>query len=342
MRTKKPISKAPATKKPGARKPVAKKPVAKKPAAKKPAARVSKSADAEPQTSDPPPAAADQAYTLPGLLGRLTKPVSESDVKARVVVLDDQLIELGRRIGTERISVDCARIFGIALDFFTQATPTQRRALLGLSLRTLEVAIWAAHHDAALWQRREQDLRTQASLQKLRGVDAQAVLGQAEGRREQLYEALLGIAGGQPKQVAEVRSDYGQRSTAALLGQSLRALARRGRAYLTTTDADTRVRLLDTAVDEALLTDTEALAARVEQVGPAAKAPRGKASVSQDQVDLWDGYALTFFERIVRVFTAGRAVDPTIPRLVPIALYRWYFGYESAKKDPPPADPRPA
>jgi hypothetical protein len=60
--------------------------------------------------------------------------------------------------------------------------------------------------------------------------------------------------------------------------------------------------------------------------------------VSQDEVDLWDGYSLVLFERIVRIFEAGRAIDPTVPRLMPMALRGWWEGY-SARASKDPADP---
>ncbi|HEX2573748.1 MAG TPA: hypothetical protein VH877_29635 [Polyangia bacterium] len=62
----------------------------------------------------------------------------------------------------------------------------------------------------------------------------------------------------------------------------------------------------------------------MKSAGDAAESTRPIAPVTQGTVDLWDGINLTLYEQIVDIFAAGRESDPTIPRLGPKSLRRFY------------------
>jgi len=56
--------------------------------------------------------------------------------------------------------------------------------------------------------------------------------------------------------------------------------------------------------------------------------------VSQTDVDLWDGRANTLLRRMIGLYEAALAVDPTVPRLVPIALRSLLTGRSKAPEEP--------
>ncbi len=47
-------------------------------------------------------------------------------------------------------------------------------------------------------------------------------------------------------------------------------------------------------------------------------------TVTQAEVDLWDGFAITFFEQFVEAAEAARAMDPRIPAPSIIGLRSWF------------------
>ena len=95
-----------------------KKPAARATAKRKPAAKISASASK-----------AEHVYTVDELLKRVGG-VDESGARALVRgYTDEDLIDLGRRVGTPRIITDARRLDGVVLDVLARLTPAQ----LGLS-----------------------------------------------------------------------------------------------------------------------------------------------------------------------------------------------------------------
>lgn len=282
---------------------------------------------------------ADTLYTLESLVAQIQEPVTEADVRLRVTAPAQELIAVGRTISTERIDTDSARIYGGMLSFYRNATPTQRRALVGCSLRLIEISIWAAHHGHVLFTQRDAALRSGTGRQQSRTAGSDVVRAQAKARRQQLKEALDGIAGGDPEALATITAAYGTIDTLEHFSEALKQLAAIGRRYLRSRDTGVKIRLADTQLDAAYLDETDALAAQTLQVGSAAKAARASATVAQDEVDLWDGINLALLERLLRVFEAGRAADPTIPRFAVLALRGWWNGYKPRKSSQTPPLP---
>jgi hypothetical protein len=64
------------------------------------------------------------------------------------------------------------------------------------------------------------------------------------------------------------------------------------------------------------------------------------AEVAQADVDYWDGINLALLGQLIDLFEAGHQTDPTVPRLVSIAL-RSYFSPNKKAKPAPATKPTP-
>lgn len=331
--------------------PAAKKPAAKKAArpAKKPAAKPAPKAAPKPAKAKAPrrppasPAAtapADTVYTLSQLLARIGKGAAqptEAEVRQLVSLPEPLLVDLGREVSTDRIDVDTARLYGIALDFWLRATPEQQAALLGFSTRYLHCAIWAAEKGQTMNQIRGRDLAVAANRQQQRAADGRTLREVAVARREQLKSALLRLSGGGLVAKTEIQGAYGQMKETEQLANSLEALAQLGLRYLRDKDPGVVARRALIVLPEAVLKETQELAAKIRTVGTAAEAVREQTGISQSELDLWDGINLTLLQNIVDAFDAGHAASPTVPRLLPLSLMRWFGRARPTKKGQPKA-----
>lgn len=318
-----------------------------KPSAK-PAKAAAAAGDREPPESVSPAiphleALAEQAYTLEQLLARIKKAgalPTESDVRSMVALTDTALAEIGSEVATSRIDTDCARLYGQALDFLTQASPAQRDALLGLTDGYLHCAIFAAHRGQALNAELLRSGAASASLQKQRETAAQLMRNAAIARRAQLRSVLERLSGGEATRKAEIAGAFGRMGTPEDLADSLAALCALGRRYLKDKDPGIGARRKLIGLSEDVLTASAELATQVRTTGRAGQAVRGRSAVSQGDVDLWDGINLTLLDQIIQTFAAGNAANPTVPRLFPLALSRW-FSARPKKKPAEPASPSP-
>jgi hypothetical protein len=270
---------------------------------------------------------------------------SDAEVQRLILTPVEDLIALGATISTERIDTDSARLYGLAADFFQQATPAQKQALLGLSADLLRIGAWSAQRGRELYKARRGELLALAGGKQAEEAEAETVRRRAKGRREQLRAALLLCAGGVPSRRSEILTAYGllgERSEA--LGESLRRLARLARSYLDSRDPNLKARAVATGLSVPLLNDTFALAGRADELRASAQAARPAASVSQREVDRWDGINLTLLTHLLDVFDAGRLVDPSIPRLLPVSLRTFFSPPSRAPKKKPdePGGPPPS
>jgi hypothetical protein len=122
----------------------------------------------------------------------------------------------------------------------------------------------------------------------------------------------------------ELKAAYGTAADADQLANSVKNLAALGRRLLTSHDPKIIARHKKTSLTLEKLAQAEIMARDMKVAGEAAESVRPLAPVTQGMVDLWDGINLTLYEQIVDIFTAGRESDPTIPRLGPKALRRFY------------------
>ncbi|AUX24988.1 uncharacterized protein SOCEGT47_055290 [Sorangium cellulosum] len=273
-------------------------------------------------------------YSLDELVERRGEATVE-EVRAYVGGVEKaDLVREGRAVATSRIDRDAARLYGKADAFLRKATEAQRDALLGLSDDLLRVAIWAARHGSRLAAARDGSKAKAGSAKAAREAAADAARRKGRGVREQLTTALRILSGGEPRLLKKIDGAYGVAPDAGKLATSLAALVKVGRALLADTSAAAEQRRKGTRLDAAKLDEIEALAGEIRKAGDAAAAVTASASVDQTEVDTWDGMNLLLLEMIIDLFDAGHLVDPSVPRLVPISLGR-YFSPRRTKPEKP-------
>ena len=297
--------------------------------------------------ADPAPsaAAADaelhaSAYALPALVARTAAgpAITTEQVVVYIDVPQEQLVLTGQQVRTERIDVDTARLYGTAYDFFQTASPEQRAAIPGVTPQRLRVSIWAAAQGQA---KNRAVLAAQvrgAAAQDLRATDAKQVKEKARGVRDVLYATLFALAAGHKLRVDELRAACARSEKPTELAGALTALADLLDRYQGDPDPKIIARRAEMHLDGALAQQARALAEQVLVRASAEKAPR--AATSNADVDLWDGINLHLLDQLVTMFEAGHALNPTIPRLLPLSLRSWFGTYKSVKpKSAEPSQP---
>ena len=283
-----------------------------------------------------PEAAEPAAYSLSELVARYGEATAD-EVFARVDREPLALVDAGSQVATTRIDTDCARLYGRAGDFYKSASPQQRQALRGFSPELLRLALWSARHGQELFEQRRLASDAGASRQEQRQVQAQALRQQAMARRDQLAALLRLAAGGNAQHTAEITRAYGRIASPEELAQALEDLTELGRRYLGGSDAALARRAAAAGLETAYLDQTAELAETARSQLRTAEAPREAAAGSQSEVDLWDGVNLFLLESIIELFDVANQVDPTVPRLVPLALRSWFGRGATVKKPRSPA-----
>ncbi len=279
---------------------------------------------------------AERTYTLEENLAR-TGPSTLDEVHAFVEgYTDRELTELGAAVDTSRIDTDSARCVGQALDFYERAAPTQLGTLRGVSRTMLRSMAWAAvqGHDAYLSLHMGQtDVRT---TRYSRREMSSSLASRGRGQLLQLGEALRVVAAGDAATLDRIQHAVTQSNHAEGLPGAIEATVKLGRRLLAKPSKAMLVRLADgeAGVSTEWLDACQDLAGQIRQAGIAAQSALPTPSVSQADVDRWDGINLVLLRQLIRLFEAGHQVDPSIPRLIPISL-RAVFGYRKVK----PAEP---
>lgn len=278
----------------------------------------------------------ENLYTLGDLTARLGA-ATEAEVGEYIEGMTKaSLIEAGAEVATNRIDKDTARLYGKAADFFDQAKEEQLDVLLGVSPDLLRIAVWAAHQGSARAEAREKGMARAGASKQARGGAAEAVRARAVARRKSLRAGLRVLAAGDPATLTTIEAAYGNIASPKATGDALEALAKVGREMLKNPSAGLASRLKTSRLTKALLDDTQELARDVRATGDAAGAVASIATVPQTEVDYWDGINLYFLGTFMDVFESGNEVDPTIPRLVPISLRKYFT---PARRTPEAAKP---
>jgi hypothetical protein len=242
----------------------------------------------------------------------------------------DALVALGAELATSRVSTDCSRDYGRAWDWYRTATEAQKDLLPALSEDLLRAAIWAARRGELLEEALSRGGTVNDTSTALRQADAAEARKRGKACRNQQDALLRIIAGGHPALVALVDGAFGTAPDDKALSDSIARQVALGRQWLASTDAGIVERRRKTRLGAELLDRNAALAEEVRDKGAAAESTRVLTGVTQSDVDYWDGVNLTIYRRIVEIFEAGRDSDPTILRLSPIALRR-YFSFRRRK-----------
>jgi len=283
----------------------------------------------------------ESAYTLPQLLVRVGSATPE-EARRLLALSDADLIATGKQVATPRISTDCARLYGQALDLLAHATAAQKAALLGVTSNLLRVAVFAAHHGDERHAARQQSLGMEKARKVSRQTVASGVLLRGAGRREQLRALFLAIVGSEPTWSERIGAAYGTGKEPAELCRALQDLGALGKELLASRDAGITERRRDSGLSSTLLDEITKLAKDVKALGGAALAAREISPVSQSDVDLWDGINLLLLEQVISLVNTAHELEPSIPRLIPLSLRSYFFTgpkKSAAKPAPIPAPP---
>jgi hypothetical protein len=263
----------------------------------------------------------DLAATLP--------PPTPAQVRAVFGAADPtSFAVVGRRFASAPILTDLSRLYGLAAAFWSGATPEQQDLLRGFSTALLSVAVHTALElDRALeaFERHEDHDRTHRAVTT---ADLGAAWSTAIRRRDLAVRALALVAGDDPAREALLAGATGDAEDADSLARGIDDLAR----------------LAETWIADPALADVVALA-RLDlrwaqglrdiatALREAERAARSRMSVrvSQGQLDELDGRNLYLLKLVVDLFAEANDLDPTVPKLVPIAVAR-YFNPRKKKK----------
>jgi len=234
----------------------------------------------------------------------------------------EALVLRGVEIKSSRILTDSARIYGLAYAVWSKATPEQKDALIGFSPDLLALGVDRALSLRELTSEKGDAEHVDAATVEERAVAARQAFARGLTRRNHAVRVLRNVVGGDAILVARVDAATGKADTADALGAGLERLAALGRELLGSADPVLKAGVQLARLDNAYLTQLDSLAAEVKNTAQAASVRATAARAAQGDIDFLDGVNLTLMEMVINAFEGAHAIDPSIPRLVPIATRR--------------------
>jgi hypothetical protein len=263
-------------------------------------------------------------YTLTDLVSRLGA-AKEGEARALLDGLSDaELVKKGADIGTPRLVKELARNYGTFADWLPSAAPEQLDLLAFIDTDWLRIAVWCGY--------RAQSLHGQLTVGHAGGAGTKEVLGataadlETKGRAavSRLRSALRFLSGGQAAWAAKIDVAAATMVGVSHTADALAALCDVGDEMLKDTSPGVVARLGKSKLTAPEIGDLRTQAAALAKAVEAADAVKNAAPVTQSEVDLWDGFAITFFEQFVEATEAARETDPTIPAPSIIGLRSWF------------------
>ena len=251
---------------------------------------------------------------------------------------ETDMVEAGRRINSSRIIKDTTRLYRIAFDFIQTATPAQLDQLHGCSCALIVIAIHEALGLEVMFEQHKGRTSTGAKKRKLNEGTAERSFDDGMKLRDQIYSSLQLGAAQDAALVHELVVSVGTAEDGGALANGMEALVGLGRKWLGGDDAKLVKRLELGGVDEIYLARVAKQAASVRKTAGDASNRSHGAKVTQGQLDRADGLNLFLLGQVIRAFDCARAIDPTIPRLVPIATR--HRSRKGQKADPPAEAPK--
>jgi hypothetical protein len=278
----------------------------------------------------------ESVYTLAELVVRWGKATEDEVLVYLEGIPKAKLVAEGAAVATPRIDKDTARTYGNLSDFLATATDEQRDHIPALTDDLVRCAIWTAYQATLKYDARTAARTGASAAREARVTEALGKLEQGKARREQLRSGLRLLAGQDPVRLQAIDAAYGTAADAKELASALDSLVERGRALLADKSPAMVARRKGSRLTKAWLDQAATLAGEVRKAGDLARSTLAASPVSQAEVDYWDGMALALFDLLIDMCDSGNKADPTVPRLVPIAL-RSYFTptrKKSAKGEP--------
>jgi hypothetical protein len=248
-----------------------------------------------------------------------------------------ELLALGKTISSQRIVTDATRIYHQAWDFWSKATAPQKKLLRGFSRELLAVAVHEAMRLEEMVSLETSGERTAATKRSSVAGNLDTAFGRALALRDQAFTALGEAAGQDRGRAGEIKAARGTANDGVALAAGLVQMAKvlRGWEKASKTDQALRTRLALASVDGSYASELEAAAAAVKTATGRMKKSVATRKVSQAELDRADGINIVLLRQVLRTFEAAHAVDPMVPRLVPIST-RHLFSRGSGKRPKKP------
>lgn len=260
--------------------------------------------------------------TLDDLVSSLGAP---EPAQLEAVVADasrEELTARGAEVASSRILVDVSRIYSLAFAFWSQASPTQKEALVGFSPDLLRIAVDRAVALRILTSDSEDATHADASSIEVSSTAAGAAFSRGLLRRDQLHAALRTVAGHDPEMRRRVDLALGTADDAEALAKGMKRLVVIGKEVLTHKKGPQALRAKLARLTPGYLEAVETIADEVRSTARAASGRATARRAAQGEIDFLDGMNLHLLSTIIGAFEVAHGIDPTIPRLIPIATRR--------------------
>lgn len=304
---------------------------------------------AEAPEADAGEAAAAPQFVLSALAAELGAPSPALIAALLEETPDSELVERGTQIASARVVTDGARMLGIGWTFYKGASPEQKRRLRGCSRDLFTLGIAETLRLEQLLDQQEAQRQHEGSVRQVSAVAQGTAWDTSLGLRDQAADALRSAAGSRAARAA-VTEAIGNAESAPALARGLESLAKLLEGWLLQSagparaDEALKLRLALFTLDASYAKELRRAAEALRHAEAAVQNRPQTARVSQVQLDRQDGLCLLLLDRLMRAFERGHALDPTIPRLIPLAtrsILGRSGGHKSAPPDSPPV-PSPA
>ncbi|MFO0590318.1 MAG: hypothetical protein U0441_22440 [Polyangiaceae bacterium] len=252
------------------------------------------------------------------------------------------LVTQGQHIASARILTDVRRIYPTAFDFWARATAAQRTRLRGFTPALLGLAVARSLTLQGMLDDHNQRTESSGMTREGREQEAKEAFDSALLLRDQAISVLRPVVAGDRELTAQVESAVGSADTPENLAAAMKRLGTAGSRALATKKGPIAARAKLLGLDAAYVQQIQEAGDRLATATEKTKARSGGARVTQGALDLEDGKNLLLMGHIMEVFEAAHDLDPTIPRLVPIATRRLFLRARkvpSADKAPSPDKP---
>ncbi|APR82467.1 Hypothetical protein A7982_07816 [Minicystis rosea] len=227
---------------------------------------------------------------------------------------------------------DAKRLYSIAFDVWQNATPAQKQSLRGISPELLAIGVARARKLAAMSDAHEARADADEVGREAREAAARAAFSSALTLREQAVRVMRGVAGRDEALLAKIAGAVGTAESGAALAKGLSGLASVAHALLAPKKGPIHTRAKLMRFDADYVASIEDAAARVGKTAAQAGAKSGGTAVTQGALDREDGVNARILGHVIEVFEAAHDIDPTIPRLVPIATRRLFGRHQKVTK----------
>jgi hypothetical protein len=257
--------------------------------------------------------------TLEQLAQKLGPPSPEAVRAMETAQTTEQFVQLGAKIGSDRVATDARRIYGKAYEW--ASGPGKERKVRGFSMETLRVGVHLAMQLEEKFRAVNAGVTGGSGAQGVRKAAATTAREAGMTLRNEALTALKGVAGGDAERITMVETAAVVIAEYTDIAASLTNLAGLVRTFVGSPDPGVSTRAKMATLDEDYARELEAGAALVLKTGNEAAAPR-TGTTNQRELDRMDGINLHVLAEVIHAFDAANEKYADVPRLVPISTRR--------------------